>query len=98
MGGFLDNFIPDRVRIIKEDKDSIHIYELLSKNFGESIESLKTKYSVTLDIVKSRVFIEGSSEAIYELFNFMNSRGLELESVDMNKLRIDLDQFVKKIF
>lgn len=98
MGGFLDNFIPDRVKIIKEDKDSIHIYELLSKNFGESIESLKTKYSVTLDIVKSRVFIEGSSEAIYELFNFMNSRGLELESVDMNKLRIDLDQFVKKIF
>lgn len=98
MGGFLDNFIPDRVRIIKEDKDSIHIYELLSKNFGESIESLKTKYSVTLDIVKSRVFIDGSSEAIYELFNFMNSRGLELESVDMNKLRIDLDQFVKKIF
>lgn len=98
MAGYLDNFITDRVRIIKEDKDPIHIYELLSKNFGESISSLKEKYKVTLDIVKSRVFIEGTSEVIYELFNFLTSRGVEMESVDMNKLRIDLDQFIKKIF
>jgi hypothetical protein len=57
---FLDNSIPDRVRIIKDDKDIIHIYELLQKHFNLSIDELKKDYQIELDIPLSRVFIRGA--------------------------------------
>lgn len=96
---FLNNPIPVRARIIKEDKDPIHIYELLQKHFiNQSINDLKVDYEVRLDIVRSRVFITGSEEKIYTLLVYLESRGCKFESVEKTQLRIDLDHFVAKIF
>lgn len=95
---FLDNFISDRIRIIKDDKDPIHVYEILQKHFNQSIEELKEIYSIELDIIKTRIFIKADQNKLCELFNYLQSRGLTFEAVEMDQLRVDLDHFFNKIF
>lgn len=97
-GNFLDNFIPDRIRIIRYDKNPLHVYEVLSKNLGESIENLLNKYSVELNIIKSQITIRGDYDDIYSLFQYMYSRGLEFESIQPKALRVDLAKFFNKIY
>jgi hypothetical protein len=94
---FSDNKAFDMIRIIKEDKDPIHIYELLQTHFNNSIEDLKAEYEIKLDIIKSRVFIKGSEEKIYEVFEYFLSRGMKFESIETNQLRINLDHFFNKM-
>jgi len=95
---FLDNLIPDRIRISQEDKDPIHVYEVLSKNLGESIDDLKNKYNVQMDVIRSQIFISGNYGDIYELFIYMYSRGVEFESIQHDSLRVDLIKFFNKIY
>jgi hypothetical protein len=95
---YINHIKAERVRIIKEDKDPIHIYELLQKHFNQSISEIKKDYDIKLDIIKSRVFIKGSYEKIYILLNYLQSKGIQFESISIDQLRIDLDHFLNKIF
>lgn len=95
---FLDNLIPDRIRIVQEDKDPIHVYQVLAKNLGDTVENLQGKYEVRMDVVKSQVTIDCNLEDTHSLFSYFDSRGLELESIQSNSLRVDLIKFFNKIY
>jgi len=96
---FLNSPISERNRIIREDKDPIHIYELFQKHFNQSIDELKLDYRIELNIVRSRILIYGNDEEkIYELFLYLKGRGVILEGEGLKWLRIDLNHFLNKIY
>jgi hypothetical protein len=94
---FLAGNPSDRIRIIKADKDPIHIYELFQKHFSLPIEILKDSYKIIVDVIKSRIFIQGSEEKLYNLFLYLEKMGVQFESIEPVQLRIDLDHFLNKI-
>ena len=94
---FLDRSIPDRFRLIISDRNVDYIYELLSKHLRDSVEVLKTKYNIELNVVRQRIFISGSDSDIYELFQYLSQYAVQFESITGDCLRIDLTQFINKI-
>jgi fructose-bisphosphate aldolase class 1 len=95
---FLDNLIEDRIKIIKKDKDPNHIYELLQKHLKHSIDELKKDYRVTLNIIQRRIFISGTSEKISNLFEYLDGKDVKFESTETDKLRVDLEHFLYRIY
>lgn len=95
---FIYNTIADRIRIILEDNNPDHVYEVLSKHFSKSIEELKSIYAIKLDVFRKRIFIEGDSKDIANLVYYSVQYNLTFESVTMNSLRIDLYEFFRRIY
>lgn len=98
MKRFTDNILAERIRIVTEDGDPLDVYEILSKHYGESIDLLKTKFTINLDIIRRRIFIEGNMSDICELVQYLYSYDLKFESVTLTSVRIDLDAFFRKIY
>lgn len=97
MISFLERSVSDRIRVIREDKDPIHVYEILGKHLRSSIPELQSMYSITLDFPKNRLFISGEESKIFELFIYLNDRGLDFESITTTDLRLELSKFLLKI-
>lgn len=95
---FIYNTIADRIRIILEDNNPDHVYEVLGKHFSKSIEELKSIYSIRLDTFRKRIFIEGNPQTIADLVYYSVQYNLTFESVTMNSLRIDLYEFFRRIY
>lgn len=94
---FLNSTCSNRIYIINSDKNSIHIYELLSKHLREPIDSLKSKYKIELNTIRRRIEVDGSNEDIYELFQYLVRLNLKFESITPLHLRIDLYEFINKV-
>lgn len=95
---FIYNTIADRIRIILEDNNPDHVYEVLGKHFSKSIEELKSMYSIGLDTFHKRIFIKGNPEVIADLVYYLVQYKLTFESVMMDSLRIDLYEFFRRIY
>lgn len=95
---FIYNTIADRIRIILEDNNPDHVYEVLGKHFSKSIKELKSIYTIKLDVFRKRIFIEGNSKDIADLVYYSVQYKLTFESVTMNSLRIDLYEFFRRIY
>lgn len=95
---FLDNLIEDRIRIIKKDKDPNHVYELLREHLKQPIEDLKQNYRITLDIIKRRIYIYGTTEKISNLFEYLDGKDVKFESTETDRLRVDLEHFLYRIY
>jgi len=96
---FVDTTISERVRIITEDRDPIHVYEIISKHYGESVELLKKKFDISIDF--PRRFINFNSEDLHEiceLVNYFSSYGLPIDSATMKSIRVSFDSFFKTIY
>jgi hypothetical protein len=99
MTKFLDNFIPDRIRLFYQDKDPNYVYELLAKNLYTDIDDLKKVYEVKIDAQRSRVFFSSDSmPAMSELLNLLESKDVNIESVTTNEIRVDSTSFINKVF
>lgn len=95
---FIYNTIADRIRIILEDNNPDHVYEVLGKHFSKSIKELKSIYTIKLDVFRKRIFIDGNSKDIADLVYYSVQYNLTFESVTMNSLRIDLYEFFRRIY
>lgn len=94
---FLDHSIPDRYRLVMSDKNVEYIYELLSKHLMKTVTELKDIYTIELNTVRQRIFINGSEEDLFELLQYLLQFGLPFESITSNCLRVDITQFLYKI-
>lgn len=87
----------DRIRVMQESKDITLIYDLLEKHLSASIDNIRNKYKLTGDFMRNTMTVEGSLEDIYYLFNYLLRFGLKFESVQSDKFRVDLYEFIGKI-
>jgi len=94
----LDNLIPDRLRIIEESNNPDYILIILSKHYSKTLEELKKMFTINLEVVRKRFDISGGYEDIYELFNYLSSRGVTFESISERTLRIKINVFVNCIY
>jgi len=95
---FLDNFIPDRIRIISHDPNPNYVYALLNKHLRKSINELQQIYQVNIHTIRREITIGGSYSDIAELFSYLCNYGLKFVSISQSKLVIDLDHFITKIY
>jgi len=95
---YLDNFIPDRIRIIKEDRNPDHILEILNKHFESGLDYLKSIYKVELDFRMSEVTIIGGLTEIYELISLLQIKGVAIISFTQFSVRFIIEDFIKKIY
>lgn len=94
---FLQSSVSLRLTKLIEDKNPDYIYLILQKHLGETLDSLKNKYKVELNVIRQRIFISGSAEDIYELVNYCMGYGLSFESITMKEVRVDFNQFLNKL-
>jgi hypothetical protein len=95
---FLDNFIPDRLRIIVDDPNPKYIYALLRKHLCDSIPNLEERFNVSIHSIRREVTISGGYADISELFEYLGRFGVNFISITPLKLVIDLDHFITKIY
>lgn len=98
MKKFTDNTIADRIRIIMQDSNPVHVSEILSKHYGESVELINKRYLIKVDTFRNSIDIEGNMSNICELVNYLSSYDLKFESVTETSVRINLYSFFRKIY
>jgi len=82
---FLNYPVPDRVRILLEDKNVDHVYKVLIKYTQLSEDVIKEKYKIKLNCVRQILSISGSRSDIAILFYIMSGKGMTFYSItDMN--------------
>lgn len=94
---FLRNSIPDRVRIVLEEKNIDYIYYILNKHLRLPIDTLKEQYQITMNTVRQELYIVGDQSRLAELFFYTQNHGLTYTSIEENKLRVDVILFINKL-
>lgn len=94
---FLDNFIADRLYLQLEDKNPIHVYEVLSVISTHSLEELKSMYKISLQLVRKIITIQGLPKDICELIDLLCDK-LEFNYVTETSLEINLTDFYFKVY
>lgn len=95
---YLDLFIPDRIRVIKEDKNNVHIYELLAKHYSTTVDDLKTRYDISIQVIRCEITIRGNLKNIAELFEYLSGFDIKFISITQTCLVIQIDDFIRKIY
>jgi hypothetical protein len=91
---FLNYPVPDRIRILLEDKNVDHIYMILNKYTQLSLEDLKIKYQIKLNCVRQIMSISGNRPDIAILFYIMNGKGMTFYSVTDKNLDMNISLFM----
>lgn len=98
MKNILNEYIPDRVRIIKDEKDVTYIYQLLGKHFMKSVSELKELYDIELKVIRSEIWVKGKDSDIYLLLTYLRQKQVNILGYDMDNFRVEIDDFVRKIY
>jgi len=98
MKKFTDNLIPERIRIIKSDKNPVHVYEMLEKHYGHEISTLQSRYKISVHVIRNEITIEGSTSYMCEILNYLDRKGCKFKSVTETSLVVDIDNFFRKIY
>lgn len=85
----------DRVRYINENKTTNIIYWILSDISGKPNEYFQL-VRIRLDLVKSRIYFDANLSLIYSIFELLTSRNVNIESMQLTQLIVELNSFFRK--
>jgi len=91
---FLNYPVPDRVRILLEDKNIDHVYKVLAKFTQLTDEELKLKYKIKLNCVRQIASISGSRPDMAILFYIMSGKGMTFYSITDTNLDFNIPLFL----
>lgn len=98
MTNFMNSFIPDRIRIIRKDKDPMHIYELLSRHTGKTLTELTNLYKVEVQVIRGEIKVSSTYDGISTLFDYLTNFKIDPLSITQTVLIFELDDFIRKIY
>lgn len=91
---FLNYPVPDRIRILLEDKNVDHVYKVLAKFTQLTDEVLKSKYQVKMNCTRQIISISGSRSDIAILFYIMSGKGMDFYSITDTNLDFNIPLFL----
>lgn len=95
---FYNHTITERLTIALIDDPSIeYYYGLISRSTRLSLETVKSKFKIEMNIPKQSITIEGDCEDIAKLYYNLAGKGLDFESITTTILRIYIPKFINKI-
>lgn len=86
----------ERLWKLLHDQNDDYIYEILSKHLRMTLDELKVSYKVSCSYSRQRIFILGSYENIFQLFQYSQQLGVKFESITEDCLRVDMNEFINK--
>lgn len=86
----------NRLRMLLQDQNEDYVYEIISKHLRLAIEDTKAVYDIDCSYSRQRIFIKGSYEDIFQLFQYSQQLGVKFESITEDCLRVDMNEFINK--
>lgn len=94
---FLDNLIPDRVYLIREFGDPMHIHQLLCKNLSITMDESEKRYSIKIDTLRNEITFEGESEYLIPISTLAIRKRVTIVSFSQYGLILNLEEFINRV-
>lgn len=86
-----------KISILKSDPNPEYVYAYISTKLGWDHGDLINKFKVTVQPLRSRIYISGEYSNIAKLFQMLSSYGVTFESIQISELRVDLCHLINTL-